>query len=262
MLWPPWLLANPWLNSPWACSLQAIVLDVPSVIDRQLHRRDAAAVGHRRPVDGDRVDPGRHADVLEDAVHGVQERQVVPGADREIGPGAQRAAVAAVGHRQRAAIECVGGRVGIAAGRRCAVARAPEQAQAGSADRRIGGVVHRDREIHRVVERALLEVLREPDQLAAGVGVAEAGVVLPAEALGERAIGALVVVHRQHDLLEVVGALRAPRRLARACTAGSKSAINTAMMAITTRSSISVKPCREDGRDRRREMGFMEISLG
>ena len=50
-----------------------------------------------------------------------------------------------------------------------------------------------------------------------------------------------VVVQGQADLLEVVRALHAAGRFAAAWTAGKSRAINTAMMAITTRSSISVK---------------------
>ena len=54
----------------------------------------------------------------------------------------------------------------------------------------------------------------------------------------------MVVVHRQADLLEVIGAL-VRRAASRAdCTAGSRSAIRTEMMAMTTRSSMSAKPRR------------------
>jgi hypothetical protein len=42
----------------------------------------------------------------------------------------------------------------------------------------------------------------------------------------------------------VFGALRPPRRFTRRITAGRKSAINTAMIAISTKSSISVNPAR------------------
>ncbi len=48
------------------------------------------------------------------------------------------------------------------------------------------------------------------------------------------------------ELLEIVDALNPPRRLARDCTAGSKSAIKTEMIAITTRSSMSVNPRRNE----------------
>ncbi len=55
---------------------------------------------------------------------------------------------------------------------------------------------------------------------------------------------AQVVVAGQPDLLEVVVALR-PRAASRAAwTAGNKRAIRTAMMAMTTSSSINVKPLR------------------
>ena len=51
----------------------------------------------------------------------------------------------------------------------------------------------------------------------------------------------VVVVQPQTDLLEIVVALRT------FCTAGTSRAIRMAMMAITTKSSINVKPtrCRE-----------------
>ena len=59
---------------------------------------------------------------------------------------------------------------------------------------------------------------------------------------GERPERLVVIVRGQPDLLEVVQALRPPRRLAPDWTAGSKRAISTAMMAMTTKSSIRVKP--------------------
>ena len=62
----------------------------------------------------------------------------------------------------------------------------------------------------------------------------------------ERPVGGVVVVQRQADLLHVVGAIGDRRAASRAdCTAGSKSEIRTAMMAMTTSSSISVKPRRD-----------------
>ena len=54
----------------------------------------------------------------------------------------------------------------------------------------------------------------------------------------------LVMQEAQGKLLEVVLALGNPRRLARACTAGSSSAIKMPMIVMTTSSSTSVKPCR------------------
>ena len=49
-------------------------------------------------------------------------------------------------------------------------------------------------------------------------------------------------MHRQRDLLQIVRALQAAGRLARAvCTAGNSSAINRPMIAITTSNSTSVK---------------------
>ena len=50
----------------------------------------------------------------------------------------------------------------------------------------------------------------------------------------------MVVVQRQPQLLEIVDALNAPSRFAPDWTAGNKSAIKTAMIAITTNSSINV----------------------
>ncbi len=52
----------------------------------------------------------------------------------------------------------------------------------------------------------------------------------------------LVVVQGDSDLLEVVDALQASSCLPRQLHCGSKSEINTAMIAMTTRSSISVNP--------------------
>jgi hypothetical protein len=49
-------------------------------------------------------------------------------------------------------------------------------------------------------------------------------------------------VQRQADLLEVVDALGAAGRLARRLDGGQSRPIRTAMIAITTSSSISVKP--------------------
>ncbi len=46
----------------------------------------------------------------------------------------------------------------------------------------------------------------------------------------------------EDDLPQIVGALRPPRRFAAACTAGKSSAIRMPMIAITTKSSTSVKP--------------------
>ena len=50
-----------------------------------------------------------------------------------------------------------------------------------------------------------------------------------------------IVVHRQAHLLQVVDAL-ARRRPRADCTAGNNKAMRTAMIAMTTSSSISVKP--------------------
>jgi hypothetical protein len=51
-------------------------------------------------------------------------------------------------------------------------------------------------------------------------------------------------VQGEADLLEVVRALGAASASRAACTAGNSKAIKTAMIAITTKSSMSVKPRR------------------
>ena len=60
----------------------------------------------------------------------------------------------------------------------------------------------------------------------------------------ERVVGLVIIVEGQADLLEVVDALAAASGLRAAWTAGRSRAIRTAMIAITTSSSISVKPRR------------------
>ena len=59
---------------------------------------------------------------------------------------------------------------------------------------------------------------------------------------GKRLAGGFEVVEGEAELLQVIDALGAPGGLARACTAGRRSAISRPMMAIDTRSSTSVKP--------------------
>ena len=82
-------------------------------------------------------------------------------------------------------------------------------------------------------------------RVGVGVGRVQVGLV-HRQPLGRQVgVGALEVERRQAELLEVVDALRPPGRLAPACTAGNSSAISTEMIAMTTRSSIRVKP---DGR--------------
>ena len=69
------------------------------------------------------------------------------------------------------------------------------------------------------------------------------GIVVAGRAAhGKHVVDRVVVVAREADLLHVVGALDRRAASRAAWTAGSKSAIRTAMMAITTSSSISVKP--------------------
>ena len=54
----------------------------------------------------------------------------------------------------------------------------------------------------------------------------------------------MVVVQRDAHLLEVVDALDAPRGFASRLDRGQHRAMSTAMIAMTTRSSIKVKPRR------------------
>ncbi len=86
-----------------------------------------------------------------------------------------------------------------------------------------------------VRERAHGPAMHRPDVPGATRGIPDPLRRQPAERVG-------VIVHRQAKLLEVIGALDPTSRLRAACTAGSKKAIRTAMIAITTSSSISVKP--------------------
>ena len=64
---------------------------------------------------------------------------------------------------------------------------------------------------------------------------------------GKNLVGTFVVGEGQAELFQVVGALGTPGRLRADCTAGNNSAIKTAMMAMTTSSSISVKPLTRRG---------------
>jgi hypothetical protein len=58
----------------------------------------------------------------------------------------------------------------------------------------------------------------------------------------------MVVVKRQADLFQIVLALAAAGGFRACCTAGSNSAIKMAMIAITTKSSIRVKPRARESR--------------
>ena len=134
--------------------------------------------------------------------------------DREVGPGAQAARIAAIGHGQGAAVERRGSWNRVAKVDDRAVAGAPEDAQPRAADGRVGAVIDRDREVHRVVDCALFDELRQPDQLAGRIRIAVAVVIpLPTKAHRERAVGAFVVVQCQNDLLEIVRALETSCRL-------------------------------------------------
>ncbi len=182
---------------------------------RDLHRRDAAGVGIGGPDDGERVDSRHHADVLEHAVHQTELSLVGAGAcHREVGPGAQAARIAAIGHGQGAVVVCRGSWKRVAKVDDRAVAGAPEDAQPRAADGRVGVVIDRDREVHRVVDCALFDELRQPDQHAGRIRIAVAVVIrLPTKAHRERAVGAFVVVQCQNDLLEIVRALETSCRL-------------------------------------------------
>ena len=59
---------------------------------------------------------------------------------------------------------------------------------------------------------------------------------------GNAAVGAVVIMKTQAHLLDVIRALGGGAASRAACTAGNKRAIKTAMIAITTRSSMRVKP--------------------
>ena len=112
-----------------------------------------------------------------------------------------------------------------------------------------------------VVEVERVEDHGRPLDLAAGAGPARSSrcrrnatwvaLAMQVDRLAagrEGAEAALVVVQGQADLLQVVGALARRAASRAACTAGSSSAISTAMIAITTSNSIRVKPA---GRRRR-----------
>ena len=101
-------------------------------------------------------------------------------------------------------------------------------------------------EVHRVVHRHLLQVGSNEAEPRMSAGAAVGAAVLGRVAvLVQRRVDVYVDVvgNRQRDLLQVVGALRPRRAASRAdCTAGKSSEIKTAMIAITTRSSMSVNP--------------------
>ena len=86
-------------------------------------------------------------------------------------------------------------------------------------------------------------------QILAGVGVVPCrhttAVKAGRAAQRESVVGLVVVVHRQADLFEVVDALDASGGLAGGLDGRQQDAIKTAMIAITTNSSMSVKPERE-----------------
>ena len=116
-----------------------------------------------------------------------------------------------------------------------------------AADRQVVDVGGTEVEVRGVVHRRLLEEGKHSHEATPVFRIgAPTRRVVPALArvrtARETAIRGLIVVSRQGDLLEVIGALSARAASRADCTAGSKSEIKTAMMEMTTSSSISVKP--------------------
>ena len=150
------------------------------------------------------------------------------------------------------------------------IARAPEGLDAGREDREVDRGVDRPAEVHGVEQRLLLELAQHRHEHAVVLGVDRTrggwdriddpqrqGLEHAGAADGEGPVGIVIVVGRQGELLEVVGALGPPRGLAHAWTAGSNREISTAMIAITTSNSISVKPRRGRGAH---ERAFMALA--
>ena len=177
----------------------------------------------------------------------------------EPGPGVARVARVRLGEAGVVEIEVAGGKVqglvedvdlGSHRVTGADVDRRPDR----TSERRVGAGPRNDPvEVHGVEEGDLLQVGEQGDVMAGGAEVER-----ELDALREAAIGVVVVARRQGDLLEVVGALHAPGGLTSCWTAGSSSPIRTAMIAMTTRSSISVKPRRTE-RDCRG--GYMAVSF-
>ena len=127
------------------------------------------------------------------------------------------------------------------------VRRADEGVHLRPLDRDVGDGDEDPAEVVRVEDRGRLDVRQHEGEGGVKEGIGrevrparrEDVALVPHREDGGRR---LVVVGAQGELLEVVGALGAAGGPRAACTAGSSSAISTAMMAMTTRSSISVKP--------------------
>ena len=121
------------------------------------------------------------------------------------------AGVAAVGHRDRAVVPAVAGVAGIAEADDLAVAGAPEGADGGAVGRAVLGQVDHQARVERVVDVALLVELRHRHELAEVLSDPAAARRRVAKLIGvahrEAAVDVVVVLHRQGELLEVVGAL-------------------------------------------------------
>ena len=113
-----------------------------------------------------------------------------------------------------------------------------------------GGLVGRELDpqdkINAVVDGELLHLIqREGEPAPAGtVVVKRHGIHQRQIARWKGADGSVVVVQGDADLLQIVGALDAPGGLARGLDSGQQQGDQTAMIAITTSSSISVKARR------------------
>ncbi len=222
-----WHCAMAWAGVVGAAGIEEDVGDRADDPGRRVPH-DALAVepGVAQPV-GDRRERGGTIAVE----HPVGHRQADIGGERRRLPDDP---VAHVGHVVRLRRPA---RVGIVR-----VRRADQVVDVGQQHRAVGRVHVGEREVEGVEQRGLLQV---------GQGLAQRREIRPVGQPEEGHLGGrqgvarlVVVVHRQADLLEVVDALRRRAASRAAWTAGRSSAINTAMMAMTTRSSIRVKPER------------------
>ena len=103
-------------------------------------------------------------------------------------------------------------------------------------------------EVDLIVERLLLDIGQQIDKVRGLIAVVVSDrrrqIDHDAVDIARQPAGhVVIVVQGDAELLEVIAALRSAGRLAAACTAGRSSATSTPMMAMTTSSSTSVKPC-------------------
>ena len=108
-------------------------------------------------------------------------------------------------------------------------------------------------EVDRVIERHLLDQRKDQGEhrvmpLSLVTAINRRARPILDRSGRENAVGALIVGQREADLLQVVDALGAAAGFAPAWTAGSNKPINTAMIAMTTSNSMSVKPRDLDSR--------------